>query len=394
MKIVHVSASVSRLGSGFSQVIRDLTRHQAALGHDVQIVSLRDAYTEMDMPADACPCHACRRLGPVGFCYAPDLSKTLARVAADADIIHSHGLWLYPGIAARRFSLRYRIPHLITVHGMLDPWAFRRRTLKKQVAWRLYEKTNLQTADCLHALCPREYRHLRTLELTAPVCVIPNGVALSRTEAPDPESQTPPPPLSQDDRKTLLFLGRINPQKGISALIDAWDLLRQRGDVNAREWKLLLAGWDQNDYGDQLKKQIQELRCSDIHFIGPQYHEAKHRCYARADAFILPSRSEGLPMAILEAWSHRLPVIMTPECNLPENGEKGAALICAGTAEALAEGMARLFSMPAESRRAMGERGRRLAETDYSWVMVATQMCRVYEWLRHRDNPPACISLV
>ena len=63
-----------------------------------------------------------------------------------------------------------------------------------------------------------------------------------------------------------------------------------------------------------------------MHFPGPQFGTAKAAAYRRADAFVLPSLSEGLPMAILEAWAHEKPVLMTDACNLPEGFAARAAI--------------------------------------------------------------------
>jgi len=61
-------------------------------------------------------------------------------------------------------------------------------------------------------------------------------------------------------------------------------------------------------------------------FFGPAFGEEKEELLRSASAFILPSFSEGLPMSVLEAWAYGLPVVITPECNLPEGFAFQAAL--------------------------------------------------------------------
>jgi glycosyltransferase involved in cell wall biosynthesis len=60
-------------------------------------------------------------------------------------------------------------------------------------------------------------------------------------------------------------------------------------------------------------------------FLGPLFGQEKDAAYRACDGFILPSLSEGLPMAVLEAWAHAKPVMLTPECNLPEGFTAEAA---------------------------------------------------------------------
>jgi glycosyltransferase involved in cell wall biosynthesis len=75
------------------------------------------------------------------------------------------------------------------------------------------------------------------------------------------------------------------------------------------------------------EQKLQELAAGpSVVFVGAQFGAEKNACYRACDAFILPSLSEGLPMAVLEAWAHAKPVLMTPECNLPEGFATGAAL--------------------------------------------------------------------
>ena len=96
-----------------------------------------------------------------------------------------------------------------------------------------------------------------------------------------------------------------------------------------------------------------------VHFLGPQFGGEKLATYAAADAFVLPSVSEGIPMAVLEAWSHGLPVVMTKECNLVEGFSAGAALEIGTGSPEIHVGLDLLFRMSVEQRQTMGKHGRR-----------------------------------
>ena len=127
-------------------------------------------------------------------------------------------------------------------------------------------------------------------------------------------------------------------------------------------------------------------------FVGPQFHEAKTASYAFANAFALPSVSEGLPVAVLEAWSHGLPVLMTAACNLPEGMSSGAALQVAPHVAGIAQGLRDLFAMSDGERMEMGARARRLAAERFSWPSIAAQMKEVYEWVGGLKAAPATVS--
>ena len=90
-----------------------------------------------------------------------------------------------------------------------------------------------------------------------------------------------------------------------------------------------------------------------IVFLGPQFGAEKDaNAYRACNAFILPSLSEGLPMTVLEAWAYGKPVLMTPECNLPEGFSAEAALRIGASPEAIADGLRKLIEMsdPRSSR--------------------------------------------
>ena len=123
------------------------------------------------------------------------------------------------------------------------------------------------------------------------------------------------------------------------------------------------------------------LDAVDVVFYGPAFGEEKEALLRGAEAFILPSFSEGLPMSVLEAWSYGLPVVMTPECNLPEGFASDAALEIRSGEGSFQAGMRTLIEMTDRERAAMGMRGRRLVEVRFTWPKVAAQMKALYEEL-------------
>ena len=83
---------------------------------------------------------------------------------------------------------------------------------------------------------------------------------------------------------------------------------------------------------------------------------------------------------MLETWAYAKPVLMTPECNLTEGFAAGAALQIGTGPEEIAAGLKQLIEMSDDDRRAMGNRGRNLVATTFSWPRISEQMRSVYEW--------------
>ena len=98
-------------------------------------------------------------------------------------------------------------------------------------------------------------------------------------------------------------------------------------------------------------------------------------------------------MAVLEAWAHAKPALMTPECNLPEGFEADAALRIGTTPEEIAAGLKVMREMSDNDRSQMGNRGRALVATRFSWPRIGEQMRAVYEWMLGGGQTPGTVRL-
>jgi poly(glycerol-phosphate) alpha-glucosyltransferase len=280
---------------------------------------------------------------------------------------------------------------MISPHGMLDPWALKHSGWKKRIASALYELGHLRRAACLHALCDAEYNAIRAFGLSNPVCMIPNGV--------DPVGRRalgPPPWRSELPEKAnvLLYLGRLHPKKGLANLLKGWGELRRTGGDADRNWYLVIAGWDQGGHRASLEALVlREGIGGGVRFVGPQFGPDKEATFRSADAFVLPSFSEGLPIVVLEAWAHGLPVLMTPHCNLPEGFARRAALSIEPSPGSIAGQVHALLVMSDDRRREIGDRGRELASTEFNWNRIAAQLASVYRWISASGPRPDCVRL-
>jgi glycosyltransferase involved in cell wall biosynthesis len=384
MHVVMVVASISRCAAGVGVSVRGLCQ-QLRRDCCVSVLSVKDRFSEVDKEA----WQAVQPLlfdwhGPRRFGYSPALKEVMYRMSFD--LIHNHGLWMYPDLAARQAAQRANVPLLVSPHGMLDAWALRNSAWKKRLAGRLFSNRTLRRAACIHALCESEYHSIREYGLKSPVCIIPNGVDLPKDSVPNPRR-------TDEAGRILLFMGRIHAKKGLGNLVNAWAAVRSRRYPN-NGWRLVIAGDDQLGQQDKLKCLVRALALErEVVFTGPLRDSDKEAALARADAFVLPSYSEGLPIAVLEAWTYRLPVVMTRECNIPEGFAAGAALEVQPHPQSIAQGLERLFAMDREQLHAMGNRGRALVESKFTWPTVAAQMMDVYRWLLDQGPQPDCVRL-
>jgi glycosyltransferase involved in cell wall biosynthesis len=388
MKSLFVMDSLSRANGGMMEAERRLqqTLHEEQ-GISINVLGLRDTFSDQDSPAwSPLEPTCCPVTGPGAIGYSPRLLP--AMMSAEADLAYFAGLWKYPSMAGLAWARRTSKPYIVAPHGMLDPWAVRNSGGKKKLAGWLFQNRHLRKAACLRALCASEVDSIRRYGLTNPICVIPNGIDLPDLPPQHPETAAP---------RTLLFLGRLHPKKGLPGLIEAW------GKLKPANWNLAIAGWDQGGHEADLQRHASALGMvwdetahlrpgSTITFLGPRFGEKKKEAYAQCDAFILPSLSEGLPMTILEAWSYGKPVVMTPECNLPEGFSAEAAIRIETQPESLHRGIRLLFEMTPDERRQMGMRGRALAQSKFSWQTIGGQMAQVYAWVARKGSKPDCVA--
>jgi glycosyltransferase involved in cell wall biosynthesis len=410
MKVGFLVSSVSREAGGLFHSVRGLAKAVMSPNVNATVFGISDPNSALDVlnwqPLSV------RAFEPQFRVWGYSIQLVPALFAADLDVLSTHGLWKYCSVASRRWHRQTGRPYIVHPHGMLESWALQNARWKKRIAALLYEDRHLHGAACLRALCEAEAQSIRAYGIRNPICVIPNGIDLPEpvdisTLNKDPVSQA----FSQD-RKILLYLGRLHPKKNVANLIRAWKQTVNSHPSTREDWLLAIAGWDQVGYERMLKHLADELGLSfldasdprsagttattgstSVAFLGPQFGADKSACYRACDAFILPSFSEGLPMTVLEAWAHAKPVLMTSECNLPEGFAAGAALQIGTGPEEIAAGLEQLIEMTDDDRTAMGDRGRILVSTKFSWRQIGEQMRSVYEWVLGGGATPHTVRL-
>jgi poly(glycerol-phosphate) alpha-glucosyltransferase len=371
LRVGMLAGSATTAFGGVSQAMQSLSRALAARRNvDVEVFSLaRDAGDVLDF--GAIPVHVAPVVGPKSFGYAPDLLAMLRR--RDLDCLHVHGVWMYLSVAARRWHAITGRPYIVSPHGMLDEWAMQSRSLKKRAARLLFEDAHLGSAACLHALCVPEQQSIRRLGFDAPISVVPNGVDRLAESGPPPAWRT----TYGRDTRVLLFLGRVTPKKHLAELLEAWRRIAPLAVDTG--WRLVIVGPADPGYGESLKAIIEAGALgSSVELAGPAYGGARAAAYRAADAFILPSISEGQPMGALEALSCGLPALLTPQCNVPEAESAGAAIGISPDPEGIIAGLIRLFNLSPAARRAMGENGRELVAERFDWNAAAAAFEDIY----------------
>jgi glycosyltransferase involved in cell wall biosynthesis len=239
--------------------------------------------------------------------------------------------------------------------------------------WPLQRET-LTRAACLHATAEEEFHHIRKMDLSAPVAIIPNGI-----DMPTLHHHT-----AGGGRKQLLFLGRIHPTKGLDLLLQVW----QKIERLLSEWELRIIGPDNGGYLEEMKTLSKEMDLRRVYFEDALYGEDKWRAYQSADLYILPTHTENFGITVAEALANGVPAIVTTGAPWEGLKHNDCGWWINRDEQTLYVTLLEAMSLSRNELREMGERGRSWMESEFSWDEIGRKMHLTYEWLLGGGPPP------
>ena len=280
-----------------------------------------------------------------------------------------HGVMFYGDLTARILRMFHSTPHVVTA---LHTTSIGPRRFERVMGWSDRYTDAVTAVSNAVARAQVEAGSVSASKVT----VIHNGIDISRFASPNETEATRLQAqlgLTQSDR-VLLCVGRLEPVKNHTLLLRAFEHLASE----FREWKLLLVGRGRLE--SQLRKLAASLGLEDrVHFTGELSPVAP--AFQIADAFVLSSNREGLPIVVLEAMAARLPMVLTSVGGIPEIVEHGVTglLVPPRDEQALAAALRSLFLMSDDQRQAMAAAGRRRVEERFSAQRMVAATEALYE---------------
>jgi glycosyltransferase involved in cell wall biosynthesis len=277
-------------------------------------------------------------------------------------VVHLHGVWDPILRRASAESARLGIPWVLSSHGMLHPFTLRRGFLKKRVylgvfpglvgSARAVLTLNREEADAV-----RRRFGVRTI-------VAPNGIdPLPYQRVADGTFSRSIPALG--GRPFVLFLGRLDPIKGIDQLLAAFGLAVSNGLAA----DLVIAGPDFGA-GPGLRAQVARLGIeSRVHLAGPLSGALKLQALAECAVFAHRPRYEGFGLAVAEAMAAARPVVTTERCLLDGAAQAGAIRVVADDDRTFAKGI-RDLADDVEGSGLLGMRAREWIRRVLAWPAV------------------------
>lgn len=359
MRILRIAQKLyPEVIGGGTYHVHALSRDQAAMGHDVTVLTIsegyprreeRDGYTVVRRPPTT---------EMLGNSFSTGVARFL-REATDYDVIHAHShLYFSTNLAALKRRLD-STPLAITNHGLYSQsapeWVFR---------WYLQTlgRVTFDSADAVFCYTDADRSRLREFGIRSDIHVVPNGIDTSRFCPEGPTS-------NQIDTGgcTVLFVGRLVEGKRPSDALEAIARIRESHPdiqlvfVGDGPLKATLKGCAADRGLDEV-----------VHFFEQVPYEDMPQLYRAADIFMLPSRAEGLPRTVLEALSTGVPAVTSDLRQLRSIVEQAGSTVPVGDVAGFAQVLDELASAP--SRRVdLGKRGRKLVTAKYNWSDTVLQ---------------------
>ncbi|MFM8281964.1 MAG: glycosyltransferase [Planctomycetaceae bacterium] len=289
--------------------------------------------------------------------FIGDRART-ARIADRRVVVHAHGVWVAPVVAAVRAACAAGAGVVISPHGMLRHDALRKSPIRKRIALATAVREMVAAAGTIHATSPAEADELRA---TFPGCtpvIVPLGI----------ESIAAPvrAAIGEEHVRTAGYLGRILPIKNLEMLLDGWAAARPRG------WQLVVAGPGEPDYVATLESRTRALGImAEVTFQPAVAHDRIAEFLSQLDLFVLPSRSEAFSLIVGEALACGTPAIVSTAA--PWEGILEARCgwwVAPRLPDLTAAIQSATAHEPAELA-AMGRRGRNWVRDEYDWKRIA-----------------------
>ncbi len=394
MRVLHVIPSIAPCRGGPSaamapmiSALRDADVDSALLttndnGPDNSDIPLGEWFDFHDVPVLAFP----RSLRGVRWfdehIVAPGALRWLRRNGPQWDLVHVHAVFSYLSTQTMRWARSVSRPYICRPLGQLCLWSLAQKATRKKVYLRLVEKANLEAASRVHFTSQQEQRECEQTGLAVRGLVVPHGIELPIGRASETIPENARNDETTDGRNagkglgSILFLGRLDRKKGLERLITAF------GQVvdTLPDAVLTIAGSGDDSYAAGLQSLVDELELTErVRFAGWVQGAEKRALLGSADVFVLPSFSENFGVAVLEALSYGVPVIVSDAVALAtEVAHAGAGLVVSGDAASLAEGL-RSLHQDLGLRRRMSVAGLKLARERYSWPGVASELKKHYQ---------------
>lgn len=386
MKVLHLIPTYipTRFASGPINASHHLNKWLVKSGIEVTVYTTNadrpndEINVPVNMPVDIDGVRVfyCKTSFPRKWYYSSDFHKKVRENIKGFDLVHITSVFLAPSTLGAYYAKKFKKPYIISSYGSFMKFPMTRHFLRKNIYINLIEKKNLIGASAIHFSSEKEREEYEAMGLPAKrESVIFSAIdSESFGATPDKEKAFREKLNIPENKKIILFLGRLNRIKGFDTLIPAFrEVIKQYPDV-----VLVLAGYDEG-YGRQIARLISENKVADRIIIpGPLFDDEKRVALSGSDIFVLPSYSEAGSIAVIEALYCGLPVIITENCGMSsEIANAGAGIIVGKTIEELSGALIKILNNHALAEE-IGQKAKAFASNELVFDRVVDRYKKLY----------------
>ena len=381
LHILHIIQTVNPKSGGPIEGVCQQARAHALFGHSVEIASLDKADSSyLAFPnLKVYPCNKSK----LDSILPLTLYTWLKSNHKSFDCIIVNGIWGLHLIATRLALANSNTPYFVFSHGMLDPWfkyRFPLKHLKKWLVWPWAIYPALRDAEAVFFTCEQE-KLLARKSFWLYDC---NETVINFGTEGIPSPQDNYTASFVENHPTLLgkriflFLGRVHPKKGPDLLISSIAELTKENLWNANTMKLVFAGPNDSSYALKLARLSESLGISNsIYWTGMVSGRQKWGAFQSAEAFMLPSHQENFGIAVAEALSCGIPVMISPAVNIANEIKcDRAGLVEPDNLAGTVQLFRRWFALSTADKASMGIAARQCFETRFHSSLTSTSITR------------------
>lgn len=386
-RVLHVVPSVGRQAGGLTTAVVGLAGALQDLGVETSVhatdaatppqarktrrglveADLPDRFSDIDITLYP-------MVEPYRLSFAPSMLGALARAARETDVVHIHGLFLFPHFAALRAAMQAEVPFIVSTHGMLSPHLQKRGRLRKRVVDIAFQQRMLRNAFVLHAVSDIERADLEALDFGPPVHVIPNGLDLASFVTDADGDRFRKAHGIAADTKIIASHGRINHVKGLDILIEALPRIQ----VNHPGTLVVIVGPDDEGLATTLKQKAADLGVAQsVLFVGGLDGKRLKDAIAAADVWTMLSRSDSFGLAVLEAMVLGRAIVASKYVGIAPEASRADALVMVDTEVVQAASAIDQLLQDEDERERLGEQARHFSQR-FEWSNVASQFVDLY----------------
>jgi len=300
-----------------------------------------------------------------------------------ADVVHLSFVYSFPTIPVLAACRALQKPLIWSPLGGLQRWSGSRRVTLKQ-GWERVCAAVAPANPTLYVTCDQEAAESLRAFPAFDHEVLPHGVPLPRKLDR----------IASEGPFRLLYLGRLDPKKGIENLLQACAGLDRLGPQDGlatryASWSLAIAGTGDQAYTGTLKAAVSRLGLSDkVRFLGEVLGDAKQELFAASDVLVVPSFTENFGMVVVEALAQMLPVIASTGTPWRRLEEVGCGLWVENDPATLAGAIANMTRMPLADK---GLAGRKWVEREFAWPVIAARTVELYRRKMRTAEPAEAV---